>query len=40
MRTYSPIKLKDTIRIQQFYAVEYYESSQEFHLEEEAHDFW
>jgi AraC-like DNA-binding protein len=40
MRTYSPIKLKDIIRIQQFYAVEYYESSKEFHLEKEAHDFW
>ena len=40
MRTYSPIKLKDTIKIKHFYAVEYYEASAHFYLEQESHDFW
>lgn len=40
MRTYSPIKLKDTIKIKQFYAVEYYEASADFDLGEDLHDFW
>ena len=40
MRTYSPIKLKDTIKIKHFYAVEYYEASADFYLEKETHDFW
>lgn len=40
MRNYSPIKLKDTIKIKQFYTIEYYEASAYFDLEKDVHDFW
>ncbi|MBQ4269699.1 MAG: helix-turn-helix domain-containing protein [Clostridia bacterium] len=40
MRNYSPIRFKDTIKINQFYTVEYYESANSFDLGLDLHNFW
>ena len=40
MRNYSSVNFKDTIKIQQFHTVEYYEATSLFDLEKEEHEFW
>lgn len=40
MRIYKPIKIKDTISINKFFVIEYYESSRLSNLDVDIHNFW